>query len=131
MNRERADYPQVNRIDENGVQWIELNRGCKRGCSFCHADPNYKTFSIPPIRRTIVQIIGEGFLYDQEIRNKIAMLSLIKVNNKVVRYGLSQGVDFRLLTEELASLMVKARIGIINNKGNWRKGLRFAWDLGL
>jgi len=30
--RVRKDYPQVDYIDSNEVQWIELNRGCKRQC---------------------------------------------------------------------------------------------------
>ena len=53
-DRKRVDYPQIDRIDKNDVQWIELNRGCKRGCSFCYADPNYKTFECPEIRSNVV-----------------------------------------------------------------------------
>lgn len=48
IERERKDYPQVNSI-KDGVQYIELNRGCKRQCKFCYADPNYKVFNIPII----------------------------------------------------------------------------------
>jgi len=131
VKRERPDYPQVNRVDSNGVQWIELNRGCKRGCPFCYADPNYKTFPVPQITSRIVQIIGEGILYDKDIKEKVRMLGGIKVDGKCVYYGLSQGIDFRLLDEETALLFSKCRIGIINGKGRWYKGLRFAWDLGM
>lgn len=131
IEKSKIDYPQVDRIDENGTQWIEVNRGCKRGCSFCHASPDYRTFPIPPIRSNIVQIIGEGFLYDPDIIEKIQKLSEQKVNGKVVYYGLSQGVDFRLLTPDIAFDLSHGRFGIINNKGNWSKGLRFAWDLGM
>ena len=129
--RNRLDYPQIDRIDKNGVQVIELNRGCKRGCSFCYADPNYKTYDLPHIRSNRVQIIGEGFLYDSEVERKIIELGLKRFNEKVVYYELSQGVDFRLLTQKIVELMSKSRIGIINNKGNWSKGIRFAWDLGM
>lgn len=131
IRREREDYKQVDRIDNNGTQWIELNRGCKRGCSFCYADPNYKVFECPEIRARTVQIIGEGFLYDPEIKRKIKELGEKRFQKRVVYFGLSQGIDFRLLDEETAKLMAQNRVGIINGKGRWYKGLRFAWDLGM
>jgi len=130
-SKERVDYPIVDKIDENGTQWIELNRGCKRGCSFCYADPNYKQFQVPVIRSRIVQVIGEGFLYDTQVKEKIIECGQKRVNNKVVYFGLSQGIDFRLLTPDIAELLSKNRFGIINNKGRWYKGIRFAWDLGM
>lgn len=129
-SRVRPDYPQVNRIDDNNVQWIEVNRGCKRGCEYCYADPNYKTFPIPKIEKNTVQIIGEGFLYDPNVIKKIKALGKIKIRSKVVYYGLSQGIDYRLLTEEIAELLYKYRFGLINNKGKWYRGLRIAWDWG-
>lgn len=128
INRKREDYPRVNYIDQNNVQWIEINRGCKRGCSFCYADPNYKVFDVPEIKSNKVQIIGEGFLYDPDIIKKIRILGETKFNDKVVYYGLNQGIDFRLLDEEMAFLLSKKRFGIINGKGNWYKGIKFAWD---
>lgn len=131
MDRARPDYPQVDRIDEHGVQWIELNRGCKRGCSFCYADSNYKVFAVPTIRSRFVQIIGEGILYDPKIKEKFETLGNIKVEGRCIYYGLSQGFDFRLLDRETALVMVKNRIGYINGKGKWYKGMRFAWDLGM
>ena len=129
-SRERPDYPQVSRVDTNGVQWIEINRGCLRRCPFCYADPNYKTFDLPEITRNAVQIIGEGFLYDPDIKEKIRRLGNARVDGRVVHYGLSQGIDFRLLTKELAELLSKNRFGLINNKGHWSKGMRIAWDWG-
>ena len=130
LKRVRGDYPQIDRIDENGVQWIELNRGCKRGCEFCYADPNYKVFPVPETHQIVVQIIGEGILYDPDILEKFKQLKRKGSNGKVIRYGLSQGVDYRLLTKEIAEVMVKSRIGVINSKGNWYKGMRLAWDWG-
>lgn len=131
IKRERNNYPQVNYIDDNNVQWIEINRGCKRHCAFCHADPNYKVFDIPEIKRNNVHVVGEGFLYDPDIEQKIIKLGQKRVNDRVVYYGLSQGIDFRLLTPEIAELLSKNRFGLINNKGVWKKGIRFAWDLSL
>ena len=130
IQRERPDYPQVNYVDDRGVQWIEINRGCKRQCPFCHADPNFKEFDIPEIVSNKVQTIGEGILYDSEIAEKIFQLSRKRVNDRVVYYGLSQGVDYRLLTHELISIMSQNRFGIITNKGHWKKGMRIAWDWG-
>ena len=48
LKREEEDRPQINKI-ANGIQWIEVNRGCKRGCAFCYADTNYKVFDVPEI----------------------------------------------------------------------------------
>lgn len=127
--RKREDYPQINYTDKKGVQWIEINRGCRRQCAFCYADPNYKTFKIPKIISNRVQIIGEGILYDKDIDKKIRELGRKRVNDKVVYYGLSQGIDFRLLSGRTIKFLSKNRFGIINNKGNWYKGIRFAWDL--
>ncbi len=131
IKRERPDYPQVNYVDDRGVQWIELNRGCKRLCRFCWADPNYKVFDIPRIIRNKVQIIGENVMFDPNIEKKLKKLSEIKVNNKVVYYGLGNGFDYRRVTPEIAKLARAARIGNINNKGNWYKGVNLAWDLGI
>jgi hypothetical protein len=128
IQRERPDYPQVDYIDKNGVQWIELNRGCLRRCPFCWADPNYKTFSIPEIRSNKVQIIGENILYDPNIFTKLYELAHIRYNKRVVYYGLCNGFDYRLVNSYVARRASKARIGNINNKGNWYKGINLAWD---
>ena len=125
------DKPQRNEIDEHGVQIIELNRGCKRGCAFCWADPNMKFFEVPEITRNFVQIQGEGILYDPNIKEKIIELGKKRVNGKVVYYGLYQGFDFRLIDKEMAKLFCKNRIWIINSKGKKYKGIRFAWDGGI
>lgn len=130
LKRKRKHYPQINYIDKKGVQWIELNRGCKRQCPFCYSDPNFKVFSIPKITSNKVHIIGEGILYDPKIKEKFLDLGKKRVNRKVVYYGLSQGVDYRLLTSEIIEIMSQNRFGIINNKGNWYKGMRIAWDWG-
>lgn len=130
FKRERKDYPQVDFIKE-GIQYIELNRGCKRLCKFCYADPNYKVFDIPIIRSNKVQIWGENILYDPNIKKKIIELGKQTVNNKKVYYGLGQGVDYRLINEDLIKTLSNNRIGLINNKGNWYKRIKIAWDLGI
>jgi len=130
IQRIKSDYPQVDFI-KNNIQYIEINRGCKRLCPFCYADPNYKTFSIPEIKSNKVQIWGESILYDPKIKEKIIELGKKRVNNKVIYYDLGQGVDYRLLNKEIAELLSENRFGLINNKGNWCKGIKFAWDWGL
>lgn len=122
--------PQINYVDSKSVQWIELNRGCKRGCFFCYADPTFLEFSIPDITQRKVQIIGEGFLYDTKIKRKLEILSHLRVGGKVIYYGLSQGIDYRLTDIETIKLLIQARVGMINGKGNWQKGMRIAWDWG-
>ena len=121
---------QINFVNNKSLQWIEINRGCLRGCSFCHSDRNYKEFPVPIIESNKVHIIGEGFLFDPNIKEKIIELGNKKFNNKVVYYGLSQGIDFRLLTPKIAKLLSKNRFGLINSKENWYKGMRIAWDYG-
>ena len=106
LKREENNRPQLNKVDK-GIQWIEVNRGCKRSCDFCYADPNYKVFDVPEITNNKVMIIGEGFLYDPKIKEKIIELGQKKVNGKVVYYGLNQGIDFRLLDKEIAELLCK------------------------
>lgn len=132
IKRERPDYPQINYVDkQTNVQWIELNRGCKRQCSFCWSDPNYKMFKVPEIISNKVQIIGENILYDPEINQKVIELSKKRVNNKVVYVGLCNGIDYRLLTSFQAKLFSKCRIGRITSRSNWKKGITIAWDNGL
>jgi len=127
LKREEEDRPQINKI-ANGIQWIEVNRGCKRGCAFCYADTNYKVFDVPEIISNKVMIIGEGFLYDPKVKEKIIELGQKRVNGKVIYYGLNQGIDFRLLDKEIAELLSENRFGILNSKYRWYKGMKFAWD---
>lgn len=129
IERKRKNYPQVDYIDNNGVQWIELNRGCRRQCSFCYADPNFKEFPIPKIRSNKVQIIGEGFLYDSRLPTLIDILPY-KYNGKIVYYGFSQGLDYHGLSKSMIDLLSQAHCGLITNKGRWKKGMRIAWDWG-
>ncbi len=130
IKRVRKDYPQVNYVKE-GIQYIELNRGCKRQCEFCWSDPNYKVFPVPKIESNYVQIWGENILYDPDIKEKIIKLGEQRVNKKVVYYGLGQGVDYRLIKKDMIKLLSENRIGLINNKKNWYKRIKIAWDLGI
>lgn len=119
--------PQVDYVDSKGVQWIEINRGCKRGCEFCYADRNFKEFPPPEISAKKVQIIGEGILYDSRMPN-----ILDKLGESGARFGLNQGIDYRLLTPEIAEALARNRFGtIIEKTSRWSKGVKIAWDRGL
>lgn len=130
-SRVREDYPQINYTDSKGIQHIELNRGCPYQCVYCWSDPNFKEFPIPEIVSNKVQIIGEAFLSDSRIHKIIESLGKIKVNKKVVYYGLSQGLNKKDLTHKLIDLISTYRFGLITNKGSWKKGIRISWDLGI
>ena len=131
ISRVRKDYPQINYVDDKGIQWIEINRGCKRQCEFCWADPNYKVFPVPKIVSNKVQIIGENILYDPDIKDKLIELGNKRVNNKVVYYAICNGVDYRLLTDKIIEMLSSYRFGKITKKRQlWKKGVSIAWDLG-
>jgi len=108
------------------MQRIELNRGCKRGCPYCHADRNFQEFHMPEITKKLVLIIEEGILYDSRLPELFDQLGA-----KGRRIGLSSGIDRRLLTQEIAEAMHRNHIGIINNKGKWYNGAWISWDGGL
>jgi|APSaa5957512576_1039674.scaffolds.fasta_scaffold19467_2 hypothetical protein len=129
ISRVRKDYPQINYVDDKGIQWIEINRGCKRQCEFCWADPNYKVFPVPKIVSNKVQIIGENILYDPDIKDKLIELGNKRVNNKVVYYAICNGVDYRLLTDKIIEMLSSYRFGKITKKGN--SGKREYQSLGI
>lgn len=128
IKRTRKDYPQVNYIDTRGIQHIELNRGCPYQCEYCWADPNFKEFPIPIIKSNKVQIIGEAFLSDSRIPLLINNLGQKRFNNKVIYYGISQGVNKKDLNDHIVTMLSYYRFGLITSRGHWKKGIRISWD---
>ena len=126
----KYDGPQVN-IAGDTIQTIEISRGCRRHCVFCHADPAFREFPIPELTRNLIHIIGEGFSYDSRLPGLLDIMGSLRVNGKVARYGLSQGIDYRLTSQETAEALSRNRFGIINSHGRWSKGMRIAWDWGI
>jgi len=117
--------PQYNKI-KNNRQRIELSRGCPHGCPYCfeakyHLAPKIKdvvVFPIPKIKKNYIEILDMNFLWQPNILERIKELGNIKVNDKIVYYEEICGFDFRLITEEIAVALKKARF----------KKIRLAWD---
>ena len=106
---------------KNRTQLIELTNGCPNNCSYCKEETKLTTFAIPKIVKNYVQILDMNFLYNPNCINLIKELGLKRVNNKIVYYELVCGLDFRLMSLDIAKLLKKNRF----------IKPRIAWDLGL
>jgi len=105
--------PQYNVI-KGDVQRIELHRGCPWAdiheyCYAPHISKVNKDFPIPEIIKNQVEILDMNFLARKDALNVIKKLGDIKVNGKVVYYELICGLDYRLLTQEIANAIKKSR----------------------
>ena len=108
-------------VIEGDEQWIRLSEGCPNNCPFCREsteNPEFKVFEIPEIVKNKVKILDMNLLCHKEALEIIQELGRRKVNNKVVYYELSCGVDYRILTQEFAVALKQARF----------KNIRIAWD---
>jgi len=120
-----------NKLDDS-EQWIRLTDGCYRNCWNCYAPQKKRVYQLPEIKRNKVVFLDMNFLYAHPEPGKILeQLSKIRVNKKVVYYDFFCGLDFTLLSQDLADLCKKARVGFFNNKKNYIPGLRIAWDRGI
>jgi len=123
------EFYNVCRDDE---QWIRLTDGCYRNCWNCYCPKEKKCYKTPEIIRNKIVFLDMNFLYaHNNPLEEIKKLGRIKVNKKVVYYDFYCGLDFTLLTKELAEELKKARFGRFNNKRRYCNGLRIAWDRGL
>ena len=105
-------------------QWIRLSEGCPNGCPFCREafeNPILKVYEIPELVRNEVKILDMNLLCHPEALEIIKDLGRRKVNGKVIYYELLCGVDYRFLTQELASALKQARF----------KHIRIAWDFSF
>lgn len=114
------NYGSYNKFDEK-EQWIRITEGCPHQCPWCYEPREIKIFEIPEIVRNDVKIIDMNLLCKKESLEIIKKLGSTKVNNKVVKFELICGIDYRFLTQELANELKKARFGRI----------RLAWDHGM
>ena len=109
----------------NQEQWIRITEGCPNNCPYCRETnengikPIY--LEIPKIIRNKVKILDMNLLYKPKALEIINYLGSLKVNNKVIYYELTCGIDYRYLTQELANAL----------KINRFKNIRLAWDLKL
>jgi len=110
---------EYNKFDEE-EQWIRISEGCPNKCPYCREsfENEIKMLEIPELVRNKVKIMDMNLLSHPEALETIRDLGRRKVNNKVIYYEAICGIDYRLLTQELASALKQARF----------KKLRIAWD---
>jgi len=116
----KGEYNKFN----NEEQWVRLSEGCPNGCPFCREwleNPELKVFEIPELVRNRVKIMDMNLLCHPEALEIIKELGRRKVDNKVIYYELLCGVDYRFLTQELATALKQSRF----------KNVRVAWDFGF
>lgn len=111
---------EYNKMDDD-QQWIRISEGCPNKCPYCaesFENPEFKLFEIPEIVRNRVNILDMNLLCKPEALEIIRDLGRRRVNNKVIKYSLQCGIDYRFLTQELASALKQSRFIEI----------RLAWD---
>ena len=99
-------------------QMIETCNGCPNNCEYCKEPKEMVVFDIPEIKQNYVRILDMNFLAQPDAIERIRYLGRQKVNNKVVYYELVCGIDFRIMTMEVAQLL----------KDNRFVKIRLAWD---
>ena len=116
----KYSYGPYNKFDEK-EQWIRLSQGCPNNCPFCYEPTEYEVYEIPELVRNVVKIMDMNLLCKPEALEIIQELGRRKVNNKVIQYEFICGIDWRVLTPELAVAMRQSRF----------KTIRMAWDFGF
>ena len=119
---------QYNKFNDT-EQWIRLSDGCFRNCWNCHAPTKKIHYDLPEIIRNKVVIMDMNFLWAfPKPLETIKKLGEARVNGKVVYYDFLCGLDYGLITHEIAEALHENRFGHFNSKRNFIKGLRIAWD---
>jgi hypothetical protein len=108
-------------VEDGDYQVIRLSEGCPNRCPYCAEPLESKWFGIPEITKNNVRILDMNLLSKKEAYGAINYLGRLKVNKKVIYYELVCGIDYRIMTQELADLLHKNRF--IN--------IRIAWDWGF
>ncbi len=113
-------YGAYNKWNEE-EQWIRISEGCiwaDLHQEYCGEPREIKWFGVPEIIRNNVKIMDMNLLCKKEALQTIRELGSKKVNGKVVYYECLCGLDYRFLTQEVASALKVSRF--IN--------IRLAWD---
>lgn len=111
-------------VYDDQEQHIRITEGCPNRCPYCAesyengTEPIY--YDIPEIIRNKVIILDMNLIYKPNALEIIKELGQRKVNGKIVYYSLQCGIDWRYLTQEIASALKQAHFIEI----------RFAWDYG-
>ena len=118
------DWLQLNRT----VQIIHASRSCLRDCEFCgvrkiEPEISYKTWN--QIKKEIqlndIVFFDNNFLMNPHHKEILEGIANHKIYGKVIRCEAQSGFDPRLLTQETADLLKKARF----------QSIRISWDHGL
>jgi hypothetical protein len=110
-------YGAYNKV-KGDKQAIRLTEGCVHNCAWCYEPTTIKLFGIPLIECNHVLIYDMNLLCKPIALQFIETLGKTKVNDKVVKYELVCGIDYRFLTQEIANALHKNRFVKI----------RYAWD---
>lgn len=106
-----------NKMNET-EQWIRISQGCSNKCAFCYEPEEEILFPIPKIERNHVKIMDMNLLSKPKALDIITKLAELRVNRHVVNYELVCGIDYRFLTQIVASMLKQSRF----------RRIRLAWD---
>jgi len=105
-------------------QVIRLSEGCPHRCPWCYEHKfigdDWKVFPIPELVRNEIRIVDMNLLAKPEALDIINQLGSIRVNNKVVKYWLVCGVDYRFLTPKIAEALKRNRFVNLHIAWDWR-----------
>jgi hypothetical protein len=93
-----------NKFNEN-EQWIRISEGCPNNCAPCAEPTELKWFGSPEIVRNDVKILDMNLLCHPEALGAIKELGEKRVNGHIVRYELTCGIDYRILTPDMAQAL--------------------------
>jgi len=109
-----------NDIDEK-EQRIRISEGCPNQCPYCAEPKELKWFGVPKIVRNQVRFYDMNLLCKQQALDTIKALGEKTVNEKVVYYEFTCGIDFRFFNYDFAKALKDSRF----------KNIRIAWDFGF
>lgn len=106
-----------NKADEK-EQWIRITDGCPNNCEYCYCPTELKEFEIPQIIRNKVKILDMNILQvNKELISKLPQY----INRKQIYYELTCGIDYRVMTQDIANNLKKQHF----------QNIRLAWDFSI
>ena len=100
-------------------QIIKLSKGCPYSCPFCFNGKNdFEELPMPEIKNNYVILHDDAFLSKHNVIDVINQLGSMKINNKLIYYELTQGINLKDLNQDIANALKLNRF--IN--------MRFTWD---
>ena len=121
-------YGQYNKI-KGDAQAIRISEGCPHNCPFCREPTEFKFWGVPLLERNKVLIYDMNLLAKPEAVDVLKHLMRSTINDKVIYYELTCGIDYRFLTPDIAEILYNGRFGNFN-KGRWTRNIKIAWDWG-